>query len=325
MLALCSCNYSTPLLDMASAGREVHSLINAHTETEVATVTEEVPVTTSAAAAGSEPTAFVEPCSPEPADQVKVDPSSSVPFYDLEQRKLVVNQRPSMEAVGAAMQALLGEAPGGLEHETTGAADEKHAEIAAAAAAAAALESVDPIGPWFDSSPHDAKTTVKEIGTILRAFEDSLWNHGGDFNAIESAHLWKVIVHMRTVLTDLEMLILQPRFARNQWMPSLALTNGMKQCFDRLAARRDLLVRSKLDESRKAAIIIDEAGKLIGKMMGEAMALTAKAVGIDYFKEIAAEEAATGASRGASTAKPVGKQTPAAPTRARRNRRKKKS
>jgi hypothetical protein len=145
-------------------------------------------------------------------------------------------------------------------------------------------------GPWFDSSPYDVKSPVREVGSMLRAFEEILWNHGADLNAIESVALLRVVHRMRAALAELELAILQPRFVQQRCMPSIGLATGMKECFSRLRGLRNRLQTSP--GGAESAKIIDEAGKAFAELMGQQMEQQAGAVGINLKEEKPAAAAA---------------------------------
>jgi hypothetical protein len=155
---------------------------------------------------------------------------------------------------------------------------------------AAAAESKEPEpgpgpapGPWFDNSPYDIKSPVREVGTMLHAFEDILWNHSSDLNGVEALALMGVVHRMRVALTELESTILQPRFARQQWMPSLGLATGMKECFKSLRGLRNRM--QALPGTAASAAIVDKAGIAFAELMTQQAQQQASAVGIDIQAE----------------------------------------
>lgn len=141
-------------------------------------------------------------------------------------------------------------------------------------------------GPWFDNSPYDIKSPVREVGTMLRAFEDIMWNHSSDLNGIEALALMRVVHRVRVTLTDLESTILQPRFARQQCMPSLGLATGMKECFSRLRGLRNRM--QALPGTAASAAIIDKAGSAFAELMTQQAQQQASAVGLDKTEETTA-------------------------------------
>ena len=178
-------------------------------------------------------------------------------------------------------------------------------ETKAAPDADKASEPVQEIpGPWFDNSPYDIKSSVREVGTMLRAFEDILWNHASDLNGIEAHALMRVVHRMRIALTDLEICTMEARFLRQQCMPSIALANGMKECFSRLRAMRNRL--QALPGTAASAAIIDETGKAFAQIMEQQTAQQASAVGL--------EPPAAAAAAAAPKAKPAPAATKAHPT-----------
>lgn len=145
-------------------------------------------------------------------------------------------------------------------------------------------------GPWFDNSCYDTKLPVREVGVMLHAFEDILWNHSSDLNGIESVALMHVIHRMRLALTELETTVLEPRLVRQQWMPSMGLAAGMKESFARLLSLRNRL--RTMPGAAASATIVDDAGKAFAEIMGKLTDQQARAVGIDFKTEQAAAAAA---------------------------------
>lgn len=165
-------------------------------------------------------------------------------------------------------------------------------------------------GPWFDMSPYDAKQSIREIGTMIRAFEDTLWNHAADLNSIEANSLMGVIHCMRATLTNVESAILVPRVSQQKWMPSLGLATGMKACFQQLLGVHRRLRHTP--GSREVCKIVHSAGEQFAAIMKKQEEEIALVVGINLLEE-QKNTSASAATTTTTAAAAAANQTPTPP------------